>query len=68
VEVTLPDEEVTNLDQEPGEEEIRVAETILIKTEDSATSARSKGTDKRSAGNRSRKTSPAMTRKDEPTG
>jgi hypothetical protein len=67
VEVTLPDEEVTNLDQEPGEEGIRVAETILIETEDSATSAR-KGTDKRSAGNGSRKTSPAKTRKDGPTG
>ncbi len=68
MEVTLTDEEVTNPDQDPGEEEIRVAETTQTKTEDSATSARSQGTDRRSAGNKSRRTSPAETHKDEPTG
>jgi hypothetical protein len=67
-EVTLPDEEVTNPDQEPGEEEMRVVETTEIGMEDSATFARSKGTDKKSAGNESRRTSPAETHKDEPIG
>jgi hypothetical protein len=49
LEVTLPDEEVTNPDQEPEEEEIRVAETKPIEMGNSATSARFKGTDKRMA-------------------
>jgi hypothetical protein len=36
--------------------------------ENSATSAKSKGTDRRNAGNESRRTSHAVTHKDEPTG
>jgi hypothetical protein len=67
-EVTLLDEEVTNPDQEPEEEEIQVAETTPIEMANSATSARFKGTDKRSARKGSRRTNHAETRKDGPTG
>jgi len=68
VEVTLPDEEVTNPEQEPEEEEIRVVETTPIETGNSATSARFKGTDKRIAGKASRRTKPPETHMDKPTG
>jgi hypothetical protein len=47
---TLLDEEVTNLDQDQKEEEIQVAETTPIEMVNSATSARSKGTNRRNAG------------------
>jgi hypothetical protein len=67
-EVTLPDEEVTNPDQEPDEEETQTAEVTTIGMENSATSAGSKGTDKRNAGNESRATNCAMMHKDELTG
>jgi hypothetical protein len=67
-EVTPPDEEVTNLDQEPDEDEIQMAEVTTTGMENSATSARYKGTDKRNAGNRSRRTNHAVTHKDELTG
>jgi hypothetical protein len=67
-EVTLPDEEVTNPDPEPDKEETQTAELTTTQTENSATSARSKGTDKRNARNKSRRTSHAMTHKDELTG
>ena len=67
-EVTLPDEEVTNPDQEPDEEEIQAAEVTTTETGNSATSAKSKGTDKRNARNELRRTSCAVMHKDEPTG
>ncbi len=67
-EVTLLDEEVTNLDQEPDKEETQTAETTAIEMENSAISAKSKGTGKRNAGNDIRRTSRAMTHMDEPTG
>jgi hypothetical protein len=66
--VTLPDEEVTNLDQEPDEEETQAAETTAIETESSAIFAKSKDTSKRSAGNDLRRTNHADTHKDDTTG
>jgi hypothetical protein len=68
VEDTLPDEEVINLDQDQKEEEARVGETTPIKMANSATSARSKGTDKKNAGKDSRRTSLAETPRDGLTG
>jgi hypothetical protein len=67
-EVTLPDEEVTNLDQEPGEEETRAMETTTVEMESSAIFAKSKDTGKRSAGNDLRRTNCAETHKDDTTG
>jgi hypothetical protein len=66
--VTPPDEEVTNPDQEPDEEEIQAAEVTTTETGNSATSAKSKGTDKRNARNGSRRTNLAETHKDKLTG
>ncbi len=45
-----------------------MAETTPIETENSATSARSKGTNKKNVGKGSRRTYPAKMRKDGPTG
>jgi len=67
-EVTLRDEEVIKLDQEPGEEEIRAMETTAIEMETSAIFAKSRDTGKRSAGNDLRRTSHALTLKDDTTG
>jgi hypothetical protein len=63
-----PDEEVTNLEQEPDKKEIQAAEATTTEMENSATSARSKGTDKRNAGCGSRKTNLAKMHKDKLTG
>ncbi len=57
-EVTLPDEEVQNLDQEPDEEETQTAETTASETESSAIFARSKDTGKRSAWKRLKENKP----------
>ncbi len=67
-EVTLLDEEVTNPDQEPDKEETQTEEITTIGMENSAISARSKGTDKRNAGNELRRTSRAVIHRDKPTG
>jgi hypothetical protein len=68
VEDTLLDEEVINLDPDQKEEETQVAETTPIDMANSATSARSKDTDKKNARKGSKKTNPAETPKDRPTG
>jgi hypothetical protein len=62
-EVIILVEEVTKLDQEPGEEEIRAMELTAIETESSAIFAKSRDTGKRSAGNDLRKTRRAATLK-----
>jgi hypothetical protein len=67
-EVTTPDKEDTNQDQDQDEEEIQAEEATVTRTGNSATSARSKDTDKRSDGNESRRTSCAVTHKDKLTG
>jgi hypothetical protein len=67
-EVSTLDEEDTNQDQDPVEEEIQAEEATVTGTENSATSAKSKDTDKRSVGNKSRRTNRAVTHKDEITG
>jgi hypothetical protein len=67
-EVTTLDEEATNPDQYPDEEETQVGVATIIRTGSSATSARSKGIDKRSAGKGSRKTNHAEMHKDKNIG
>jgi hypothetical protein len=68
VEITLPDEEDINLDQEPDEEEVQIKETTAIGMERSAIFAKSKVTDKKNARNDSRRTSRAAMLKDDTTG
>jgi hypothetical protein len=65
-ETTAPDEEATKLDQ--AEEEIPAMEATATGTANTATSARSRDTDKKNAGNESRRINPAVTLKDDTTG
>jgi hypothetical protein len=57
-----------NSDQEPYEEETQAAEATTTEIGNSATSSRSRGTDKMNAGNGSRRTNCAETHKDKLTG
>jgi hypothetical protein len=67
-EVTTPDEEDTNQDQDPDKEEIQAEEATVTGMENSAICAKSKDTDKRNVKNKSRRTNRAMMHKDERTG
>ncbi len=66
-ETTAPDEEATKLDQE-DEEEIPALEATATGTANTATSAKSRDTDKKNAGSESRRINPAVTLKDDTTG
>jgi hypothetical protein len=66
-ETTAPDEEAIKLDQE-DEEEIPALEATATGTANTATSAKSRDTDKKNAGSESRRINPAETLKDDTTG
>ncbi len=68
MEDTLPEEEVTNPDQDQKEEEAQTAETTQTETANSATFASSKDTDRKNAESDSRKTNLVEMPKDKPTG
>ncbi len=65
-ETTAPDEKATKLDQD--EEEIPAMEATATGTANTATSAKSRDTDKKNAGSESRRINPAATLKDATTG
>jgi hypothetical protein len=65
-ETTAPDKEATKLDQ--AEEEILAMEATATGTANTATSAKSRDTDKKNARSESRKINPATTLKDDTTG
>ncbi len=64
----LPDEEATNQDLDQEEEEAQAVETIQTKTAGFATYAKFKDTNRKNAGNESRRINHAGMPKDEPTG
>jgi hypothetical protein len=64
----LEEEEIINLDPDSKEEETQATEITQIGMTNSAISARFKGTDKKNAGNKSRRINPVVMPKDRLTG